>query len=405
MTINWRRYLDDHRRAVDAAVVLHLFGLSVFGSRLNLRGLETAPSARWPAALLAGIACAALLLARSHPRVATAVTASCATTLLGLGYVPTPLLLAPFMAALYWLAARTDRSTTRTCVIITATATVAAALHSSITKYPNLEGLELWALAPAAWALLAAAMGTASRLRLANLEAAQVRAEYAERTREEEARLRVAEERMRIARELHDVAAHHLALANAQAGAVARLVRGQPDQIQKSVAELANTTSAALRDLKATVGLLREANDADAPLAPAPGLAQLADLTTSMQAAGLTVTVATEGEPQPLSPTVDLTAYRIVQEALTNVAKHAAGTEAHVRLAYHHQLRITVTNDAGGAATSATTSGDGYGLIGMRERAHAVGGRLRADRRPAGGFEIATDLPLHPQTPDETRGP
>src|SRR5258708_23820422 len=130
-------------------------------------------------------------------------------------------------------------------------------------------------------------IGITARLRSAYLEAANARAEYAERTREEEARHRVAEERMRIARELHDVAAHHLALANAQAGTIAHLMGTDPRRAQEMAGDLSGTISSALRELKATVGVLRQAGDPDAPLEPTPGLAQLPDLAASFRSAGL----------------------------------------------------------------------------------------------------------------------
>jgi signal transduction histidine kinase len=300
----------------------------------------------------------------------------------------------------------TLRASPRTAYTFTAAAMVAV-LCTALIADPGSEGLNLKVSAPAFWLVLPAVLGEASRLRHAYLDAATARAEWAERTREEEARHRVDEERMRIARELHDVVAHHLALANAQAGTVARLVGTDPGQAGQMARDLSGTVASALRELKATVGLLRQAGDAEAPLEPAPGLAQLPDLTASFRSAGLTVTVTTEGEPQPLSPGVDLTAFRIIQEALTNAAKHAVTSQAQVRLAYRGDLLgITVSNDSPARAPAATAAAaPGYGLIGMRERAQSVGGWLRAGRRPAGGFEVTTELPLQPRSPEERRIP
>ena len=208
---------------------------------------------------------------------------------------------------------------------------------------------------------------------------------------------------MRIARELHDVVAHHLALANAQAGTVAHLIRTHPVQAETILVDLTGTTSTALREMKAAVGLLRQADDQQAALDPPPGVGQLPDLVASFASAGLTVTITTEGPAQPISTGTDLTAYRIVQEALTNVAKHAATGSADVHLTYlPDRLGITIVNDAGGTPPAAAR-GPGYGLIGMRERAMSVGGSLRADRRPAGGFEVTAELPLHPYAAEEDR--
>ncbi|MDV9173120.1 ATP-binding protein, partial [Streptomyces sp. W16] len=184
--------------------------------------------------------------------------------------------------------------------------------------------------------------------------------------------------------------------------------RTHPDHVQRILTELAATTSSALREMKGTVGLLRRAGDPGTPLAPSPGLAQLAELTGAFAGAGLTVTVTTEGQRRPLSAGVDLTAYRIVQEALTNVGKHATTESAHVRLRYSHdRLTVTVSDDGAGATTvPAPPPGQGFGLIGMRERARSVGGALRAGHRVGGGFEVTTELPLYPSAPEpEERTP
>ncbi|MFE6489061.1 sensor histidine kinase, partial [Streptomyces sp. NPDC057757] len=223
-----------------------------------------------------------------------------------------------------------------------------------------------------------------------------------------EARRRVAEERVRIARELHDLVAHQITLANAQATVAAHLFDTRPEQTRKSLKELVETTGDALDDLRATVGLLRQSGDADAPAEPAPGLSRLPTLIESFRRAGLEVSVRQEGTARPLPPGVDLTAYRIVQEALTNVTKHAGTGSARVRLAWKRDcVAITVTDDGTGAHTAPNTSAvpdrpPGYGLIGMRERATAVGGHLSAGRRPEGGFLVSTRLPL-PAAKDTTR--
>jgi signal transduction histidine kinase len=335
---------------------------------------------------------------RSHPRAVIAVITGCAVGVAALGYLLTVLLLGPVMVALFALAFRTDRRTANTFALTTIGLLVVTAMAAG----PAAEPLVLKTIAPAAWLLLPTSLGTVARMRSEYLEAAQTRAEQAERTREEVARHRVAEERMRIARELHDVVAHHLALANAQAGTAAHVVRNSPDQAQKMLAELTATTSSALRELKAAVGLLRQAGDQEAPLEPAPGLARLPALIGSLSAAGLDVTVTDQGTPRPLSPGVDLTAYRIVQEALTNVTKHADSKEARVELAYSHEwLTVTVTDRGGGPPCSPPPAGSGYGLIGMRERAHSVGGHLRTGPRPGGGFQVTAELPLPSHFPKE----
>ncbi|MFJ9584604.1 sensor histidine kinase [Streptomyces acidicola] len=395
MTTSLERYTERHPRAVDVALVLAMFACSNFGALISAPG--TVQQYQWPIRLLAAVSCVAVLKCRTHPRAVVAVTATCTVMMAALGYLLSPLLLAPVMAALFWLASLTDSKTTRTYGYTT----IAAMVITAVIAVPTGELFVPRTLGPVLWLMLPLVGGSKTKLRRAYLESLHARAAHAERTREEEARLRVAEERMRIARELHDVVAHHMAVANAQAGTAAYLAPTQPEQAQKILAQLASTTSSALLELRATVGVLRQAGDPDSEsLEPAPGLHRLPELISTCESAGLDVTVTTEGEPQILSPGVDLTAYRIIQEALTNATKHASDHAAHVRLAYSgSRLLITVTND--GTATTPTVPGGGYGLMGMRERAHSVGGDLHAGPRPDGGFEVTTALPLHPHALEE----
>ncbi|MEE1939793.1 sensor histidine kinase [Streptomyces sp. TRM 70361] len=404
----FERYADRHPRVVDVLLVLTVTGCAILGDNLSWHDAGS-PDHDQAAAALLGVSCLALLRYRSRPRTAVVVTAVCAVAAAALGYQFTPLLLAPLIAALYWLATLTeltDRRTTRVYGVLVIVAALVAA--SAVAGPADGHSLVLRAVSYLFWLLLPLAAGNMTRLRRAYLASVQARAEHAERTREEEARLRVTEERMRIARELHDVVAHHLALANAQAGTAAHLVLTDPPKTKEILTDLTGTTSSALRELKATLGLLRQ-NDgpAAAPLEPSPGLARLPELVSACASAGLAVTVTTTGEPRPLSPGADLTAFRIVQEALTNVTKHAAADSAHVHLAYSGpRLLITVSNDgpdAAGTTGAAAAAGDGpvrgFGIMGMRERAHTAGGELRAGPRPEGGFEVTTALPLQPSEP------
>ena len=398
MITTWQRYQSEHPRVLDAALALLLFGCAVPGSML---GTPSTPAVGpwWPGVLIVAASCVALRWRRNRPGLVTALVAAGAIAASGLGFLPSPLMLGSLMVALFTLADRTERKNANSAAFPIMVAVVAAA----VLGRPR-ETFALTVVMPLAFLLLPLALGTTARTKRAYLEAVQARAEFAEQTREQEARHRVAEERMRIARELHDVVAHHLALANAQAGTAAHIARTRPEQVREILAELTNTTSAALRELKATVGLLRESDDPDAPLQPAPGLAQLPDLTASLGSAGLKVVVTTEGTARALSAGVDLTAFRIVQEALTNVTKHAATDTAYVQLGYgNDRLTITITDDEDGAsrsapvaatATAAKTPGGGFGLIGMQERASSIGGRLQAGRRPEGGFEVTAELPL-----------
>jgi signal transduction histidine kinase len=397
----WQRYVRAHPRAVDVSMTLVSVFISFPGVTVSVDGAPL-PSGLWPGYLLTGIACAAMAWLRSYPRAIAVVAIACATALAALGYTLSPLLLAPTMVALFFVALRASQKT----AFLFTVAAIAILVGTALITGPAGRPIGMETIGTPAWLLLPLPLAIVARLRAAYLEAANARAEYAERTREEEARHRVADERMRIARELHDVVAHHLALANAQASTAAHLMRTDPDKARSLVTDLTGTTSSALRELKATVGLLRQAGDPETPLEPAPGLARLEDLTASFGAAGLAVTVTADGEPQQPSPVVDLTAFRIISEALTNVTKHAAGSAAQVRLGYAPGcLTITITNDSGTPAPESAASGPGYGIIGMRERALSIGGRLDAGRCPGGGFKVTAELPLQPRSRAEAQTP
>jgi signal transduction histidine kinase len=389
------RRAQRHPLVLDAIAVLLLIGVSFTGAALSAPGVP-APSQPSTGAILGG--CLALLGHRRFPRTATVVVIVCTVTLAAQGYVLTPLLIAPAMAALFLLPVRAGR---RSAYLLTVAA-IAGVTCTAIVAGPAAESFGLKVLGPQAWLLLPALAGVA----------ANSRAQYEARARDEETRHRVAEERMRIARELHDVVAHHLALANAQAGTVAHLIRTDPDRARTMATDMADIIGSALRELKGTVGLLRDTAAPDTPLGPTPGLARLPSLVGSFAVAGLTVGETIAGVARPLSPAVDLTAYRVIQEALTNVAKHAGVRRADIRLAYGDRLlTITVTNPPGRVTPTAPEAsgygpglaGPGYGLIGMHERAASVGGRLRAGPRPDGGFEVTADLPVEPR-PEENRG-
>ncbi|MFE6820962.1 sensor histidine kinase [Streptomyces sp. NPDC057690] len=383
MVIALNRFLHDHPRTVDAVLAALLLAAAIPGSTVTMPG-RSSPVSWWPGVLLAGVACVGLMWRRIHPRPVTALAIICVTVMAGLGYTITALLLGPVMLALYTLALRTNRATVNPFAF-----SAVVLLIVTIIVGRAGEPLDMAILGPAVWLLVPTTLGTVLRMR----------GEMAERLRAEEARHHVREERVRIARDLHDVVAHHLALANAQAGVVAYLMRSRPEQAEKIVVELADSTSSALRELKAAVGLLRQSEESEAPVEPSPGLGRLDDLVGSLHAAGFTVTVVTEGEPRALSAGVDLIAYRIMQEALTNVTKYATAPAADVRLAYSRgRLRITVTNEAADSPEHEEGRVGGYGLIGMRERARSVGGSLRTGRGPEGRFEVAAELPAGSHT-------
>lgn len=230
------------------------------------------------------------------------------------------------------------------------------------------------------------AIGTQRDYRIA----AEERALRAEESRDYNSQRRVADERLRIARDLHDVIAHHMAVIKVQSSTAQHLLRSNPDAAAKSLANVVDSSRDVLEELHVMVGVLRsEPDDDDGSMRPAPGLGQLDALVAQTSAAGLAVTRRDSGAARPLSPTLDLVAYRIVQEALTNAGKHGDAT-ADVSLTFDpDRLTIVVSNPVSGPAPDAGTgAGEGFGLVGMRERAAAVGGTLSAGR--SGGFFVVT---------------
>lgn len=218
------------------------------------------------------------------------------------------------------------------------------------------------------------------------------RAERLEREREANARAAVAEERTRIAREMHDVVAHSLSVMVVQAEAAEEMIGIDPERARKPLSAVQETGRGALTELRRMLGVLREMDEGP-DLAPQPGLAGLGDLVEHVRDAGLPVELRVEGEPRPLSPTGDLQAYRIVQEALTNALKHAGPARAQVLVRYEaDDVVIEVTDD--GRGYDPATDGRGHGLIGMRERVAVCGGQMSAGRRPQGGFEVVARLPV-----------
>jgi signal transduction histidine kinase len=228
---------------------------------------------------------------------------------------------------------------------------------------------------------------------------------------EQDARRRVDEERLRIARELHDVVAHTMATINVQAGVAAHVLSTRPETVAESLQAIKTASKEGLRELRAILNVLRQADDAD-PTQPVPGTAQLGTLITGARGAGLDTTLSVTGEPAPLPAAVDLAAYRIVQESLTNAIRHAGPATAAVSLGYHHdELRIEVTDTGRGPAPGpGNTShghngnGGGHGLAGMRERAATVGGSLETGPGPAGGFRVAARLPFSGKPIDAREG-
>jgi signal transduction histidine kinase len=234
-------------------------------------------------------------------------------------------------------------------------------------------------------------LGGAAKVRAEHMaEMMKVRAERA-RAREEQERRQASEERLRIARELHDVLGHHLSLINVQAGVGLHLMDNRPEQAREALTAIKTASAEALREVRAVLGVLRPEEEA-APRQPALGLDRLDDLTAD---AGLPVTTTIVGERRVLPAEVDRAAYRIVQEALTNVRKHAAASVAEVTIEYAPRvLRLSIRDDGSGPPADEPVDADGSGIGGMRARAESLGGTLETGPVPTGGFLVTAVLPI-----------
>ncbi|MGX1852263.1 sensor histidine kinase [Streptomyces sp. NBC_01456] len=228
--------------------------------------------------------------------------------------------------------------------------------------------------------------------------------EQEELTAEERARRTLLEERHRIARELHDVVAHHMSVISIQAQVAPHLVADPTDELKENLAGIRTNAVDALRELRRVLGVLRSEDPAAEGVrhAPQPTLDRLDELLDNVRAAGLAVTTESTGEPHALSPGAELSAFRIVQEALSNAMRHAPGAAVRVRLGYAPDgLTLHVTNTAP-AGPAPPSPGSGHGLLGMRERTAMLGGELAAGPTPDGGYEVAALLPAPARQPAET---
>ncbi|NUP68762.1 MAG: sensor histidine kinase [Nonomuraea sp.] len=238
------------------------------------------------------------------------------------------------------------------------------------------------------WFLAAGVTATVTRHRQAYLEQAEERAAEAERTREEAALRRAGEERLRIARELHDSLTHTISVIKVQAGVAVHLARKRGEEVPDALVAIQEASGEAMRELRATLEVLRDADGEP----PGNDLDRLGDLVERARSTGVPATVTVTGDRRDLPSEVEQAAYRIVQEALTNVSKHAGPATASVRVDYGKEELVVQVDDDGHANGDHTDPG--VGLLGMRERVTALGGRLRTGPRPEGGFTVRAELPL-----------
>jgi signal transduction histidine kinase len=306
------------------------------------------------------------------------------------------------LPALYAVAAHEERRVLAWWVIVISS--VVLVITASVSVLDTDDGFSyLTALSMLAFLAAAVAAGVLIRNRERIFVDTERRAAAAEADRLAEAERAVASERRRIAREMHDVVAHSMSVIAVQAAAGREIVHGDPDKAAEVFARIESVGRESLAELRRMLDVIRDTGDGDASLTPQPGIADIAHAVAQSSDGGVATQLVVEGRQRPLAPGVELTAYRIVQEALTNVRKHAGRTAtATVRISYGaHELVVTVTDDGRGAATALSGIGAGQGLIGMRERVEIYGGEFSSGPRPAGGYAVRAVLPI---ASDETGG-
>jgi len=328
------------------------------------------------------LAAGGLVLAwrRRAPIAVLAVTGLCAVGYQAIGF---DVAAVAYLFAVY-AAVRAGHRAITIAVSVAMLATLPLAALAAPQDWPVREAFEQARGAlELAWLIAAGAAGEA-------LRQAERRADEAERTREETARRRANEERLHIARELHDSLTHQISIIKVQAEVAVHLARKRGEQVPAALLAIREAGREATRELRATLEALRD-DDKNPPR----GLDHVPELVERARATGLDAKLTIEGERPDVPVAVDRTAYRIVQESLTNITRHAAAATASVRIDYHPDaLAIRVDDD--GRATPATPPVPGVGLLGMHERVTALGGRLRAEPRGEGGFTVDAELPVGP---------
>jgi signal transduction histidine kinase len=344
------------------------------------------------ALLLVAVACLVLGWRTRYPLTVLAISSAAVVSYSALGYENGAALVAPAIA-LFAVARQVHVRQSLLAALATLIALGAA------TIFPNPFGA-LGGSTELLPFLVAAPLfgGIAVRNRSEYVASIEARAEA-------DASRRVDEERLRIARDLHDVVAHTMATINVQAGVAQHVLAENPAAVSDALQAIRQSSRDGLRELRAILNVLRQADEGD-PTKPAPGLAQLDTLVANAGSAGLPVTLRRSGQPDELPPAVDLAAYRIVQESLTNVIKHAGPTAtATVDLDFSgNELRVEVTDTGVGLVPGIAGAG-GHGLIGMRERAASVGGTLETGPGPAGGYRVLAVLPAEPGGPADSGWP
>jgi signal transduction histidine kinase len=375
---------------VDGAVAAGLAAFLTVGTYFASQGQPDRRPFDAGAAALVIAAAGALAWRRRHPVAVLGVVFGAALIYFVLGYANGPIWLALIVA---YFSAVVAGHRLAAAVVAVIGFSVFPWLDYLLRDQPGPSLVGMAGLA--AWLLVLLGVAEAIRIR-------RERAVEAARIREEEALRRAGEERLRIARELHDALGHHLSLINMQSGVALHLNTELPEQARTSLAAIKQASKEALSELRSVLDILRQEGE-PAARSPTWTLARLEELVSQAAAAGLVVRSESEGEARPLPFAVDVAAFRIVQEALTNVTRHAGPATATVRVSYgDRELTVQVDDDGRGPSPHGGAPGGGKGIVGMRERVAALGGDLQAGPRPDGGFRVLARLPLD-GSPDGAR--
>ena len=379
-----RRWATRHPILRDVALACVVVGFGALGELSGMRG-QTDRTITTQDVVAMVIALLAVTARRPWPRQTLVITAVVASVLVVVTDAQQPVLVVALGILTFTMTTSTDRRSGMAVAgpIAVGMYFVDAFVGTGSPWSPQSLGL-------VAWLGMTAAVGDATRIRRAYIAEVEERARRAEQTREEEAARRVVGERVRIARELHDVVAHHIAVINVQAGAASHVLKRHPDQADQALTHIRAACDTVLSELSSIVGVLRQPDDRDSTTEPVRGLARLTEMVDALAAAGLTVERRQIGEPRELPAVVDLAAYRILQEALTNAHKYGTGTAC---------LTITYTDEgitldvANPIAKERAPASSGYGILGMRERAATAGGNLAVEAHPDGRFTVHANLP------------
>jgi signal transduction histidine kinase len=388
-SLSARQWLAADVLAAAAAVITALLNIHPPGGMIPMapRGIA--------GITLVLLASAPVVCRRRWPIGTLAVVTGAVAALAALDRLPMSLDLMAAMAS-YTAAARLDRRRSVPLLLVSEAA-LAAVLAVASARNLAGAGIQTLLVLAAAWFI-----GDSVSARHSYIAGVMEQAEQRRQAEAERAAQTVRAERVRIARELHDIVAHSLAVITVQAGVGHRLMADRPAEMADTLAMIEAAGRTAQDELAVVLGLLREEDSKGADLAPAPGLADLAELADNVRAAGTPVHMMVADRLAAISPALELSAYRVIQEALTNVVKHAPGALASVTVAMPGgQLRIEITDEGVAttapvktAAAASPASGSGHGLAGMRERVSAFGGSLAAGPVPGGGFRVVARIPL-----------